>query len=208
MSRSRIELLGTKFHRETEVIHDRFRGILADSMCEGCHAAGFGEAVLTFALQVAWSDFCRDLVVVSALGTRRSRGASIGSVSGIRSMQSAEELVMKNARNTVTERRLSNFVWHATWFTIDVGAKVGLQNQSQLELHLGSALAPEQIARFRNYLAHPEASARARYDGLLAKLGMPGVEPEDLLHKELRPGVPVFTHWVRELQRVAYASTS
>ena len=107
----------------------------------------------------------------------------------------------------VKTRGLSSPIWHAPWFVVEVGTLVRLRNLRILEAALGPTIIPEQITAFRNYLVHPGTRTRYRYEALQAKLGMLHMEPEHLLHQQQKPGLPVFTSWVRELQRIAYDST-
>ena len=73
-----------------------------------------------------------------------------------------------------------------------------LRNAETIELAIGSARVPEYITDYRNYLVHPSARTRAKYDRLLARLGMLQVKPEELPRQEQAPGLPLFTSWIRE----------
>ena len=76
MVRSRLDVVASNFKSEVEVLHEKFLAISADSACTGCQSAGFGEAILATWLQTKWSECTEDLIVASALGTRRTRGTS------------------------------------------------------------------------------------------------------------------------------------
>ena len=207
MARSRLEELASTFKSEAEVLHEKFLAISGDSACTGCRSAGFGEAILATWLQTKWGEFTERLVVASAAGTRRTRGTSFKPVAGVRSRSDAEKFVKAAASSTAKERGTPYPVWHSPTFAIDVGNGMGLHNLAQLEAALGPAIAPQQITEFRNYLVHPTDRTRQKYDALRAKLGMHRIEPEDLLHQWHAPNLPVFTQWVRELQRIADAAT-
>ena len=207
MARSRMDVAAVAFKSGAEVLHHRFMVISADSACTGCQSAGFGQAILAAWLQTEWSNFTRNLIVASALGTRRRRGTPVKAIAGVRSPSDAEKMVKSAAACTAKKLGTSYPVWHAPSFAIEVGSLIGLQNQPKLEAVLGATLVPEQIADFRNYLVHPGDRTRKKYEGLQAKLGMVGMEPEELLHQFQGPGLTVFTSWVRELQRIADDST-
>ena len=194
------------FKSGAEALHHRFLAISADSACTGCQSAGFGEAILAAWLQTEWGNFTRNLIVASALGTRRS-GTPVKAIAGVRSPADAEKMVRTAAACAAKIRGTSYPVWHAPLFAIEVGSLIGLHNQPKLEVVLGATLVPGQIADFRNYLVHPGDKTRKKYEGLQAKLGMFGMEPEDLLHQFQGPGLTVFTSWIRELQRIADDST-
>ena len=200
-------MAATTFQTCSEQVHDKFLAILADPACAECRSAGFGEAILTTKLQTLWIGFSRDLVLASTLGTRRKTGTQVRSVAGVRSAVDAERAVKKAAACASEKRGTSQPVWHSPSFVIDVGTFLNLNNLPQLQLVLGSALAPGQLTDFRNYLAHPDHRNRRKYERLQEKLGMHRMEPEELLHQFQGPGLRVFTSWVRELQRIADAST-
>ena len=207
MVRSRLDVVASNFKSEAEALHEKFLAISADSACTGCQSAGFGEAILATWLQTKWSEFTNDLIVASALGTRRTRGTSFKSVAGVKSQSDAEQIVKIAAASTAKKLGNPYPVWHSPPFAIIVGTSMGLHNLPQLEVSLGAALVPQQITEFRNYLVHPTKRTRQKYEALRAKLGMNRMEPEDLLHQLHAPNLTVFTSWVRELQRIADAAT-
>ena len=207
MARSRLEDLASNFKSEVEVLHEKFLAISGNSACTGCRGAGCGGAILATWLQTKWSEFTEDLIVTSAVGTRRTRGTSFKPVAGVRSRSDAERMVKTAAASTAKNRGNLYPVWHSPKFVIDVGNCMGLHNLPQLVASLGPAIAPEQITGFRNYLVHPTNKTRQKYEQLRTKLGMHRMEPEDLLHQLHAPNLTVFTLWVRELQRIADAAT-
>ena len=207
MPPSRLDVVAYNFHSASETLHDKFLAMTSDAACAGCRHAGFGEAILTAWLQTRWTEFARNLVIASALGTRRTRGESVPPVPGVRSRADAERIVKGATTCAVQRYGARSPIWHAPWFVVEVGTLLGLRNLTKLEATLGSTLIPEQITVFRNYLVHPGTGTRSKYEALQAKLGMLSVEPQNLLHQPQSPGLPVFTSWVRELQRVAHDST-
>ena len=207
MARSWLDVSASTFKSGVEALHDKFLAIVADSACTGCESAGFGEAILAAQLQTAWSNFTRDLIIASALGTKRRRGTIVRAIAGVRSRAEAESMVRSTAACTAMKFGTPYPVWHSPSFAIDVGTRLGLRNLSRLEDALGATLVPGQIADFRNYLVHPGDKTRQKYEKLQAKLGMHRMEPQHLLHQLHKPGLTVFTSWVRELQGIADDST-
>ena len=207
MAPSRLDVVASTFQSASETLHDKFLAMTLDAACTGCQHAGFGEAILTAWLQTKWIEFTRDLVIASALGTRRTRGNSVQAAAGVRSRADAKRIVKAATTCAVKRRGISSPVWHAPWFVVEIGTLIGLRNLPKLQATLGPTVIPEQITDFRNYLVHPGKNTRHKYEALQAKLGMLRVEPQDLLHQQQNPGLPVFTWWVRELQRIAYDST-
>ena len=207
MARPWLDAAATTFKLGAEELHQKFLAISADPACTGCQSAGFGEAILVAWLQTKWSNFTQDLIVASVLGTRRMRGTPVKAIAGVRSRDEAKKLV-KAAASCEAKKRNSNYpIWHNPSFAIDVGTRLELNNLQQLELELGGSRVPRQITDFRNYLVHPGDGTRQKYEDIQAKLGMHSMEPEELLHQLKRPGLTVFTSWVRELQGIADAST-
>ena len=207
MALSRLDVVASTFQSASEALHDRFQAMTSNAACTGCQHAGFGEAILAAWLQTEWIDFTRNLVIASALGTRRRGGNSVQAVAGVKSQADAERVVKAATNRAVKKHGFSSPVWHAPWFVIEVSNFIGLRNLPKLQAALGPTVTPEQITAFRNYLVHPGNKTRYKYAALQAKLGMLRMEPEHLLHQQQKPGLPVFTSWIRELQRVAYDST-
>ena len=207
MARSWLDAAGSNFKSGAEALHRKFLGILADSTCTNCQSAGFGEAILAAWLQTAWGDFTKNLIVASAIGTRRTRGTPVKGVAGVKSRSQAEQMVRAAAAYAAKKHGTNRPFWHYPAFAIEVGDCLELKNLWRLELALGSTVVPGQITSFRNYLIHPDENTRHKYEKLQATLGMHSIGPEHLLHQFLQPGLIVFTSWVRELQRIADDST-
>ena len=208
MARSRLDVAASAFKSDAEALHQKFLAISADPACTRCQSAGYGEAILAAWLQTKWSNFTRDLVVASALGTRRTRGTPVRAISGVRTLPVANKTVKDAAARIAKKRGTFHPVWHDPLFAIDVGTLLELDNLQTLEVALGPTLVPRQITAFRNYLVHPGDRTRQKYEDLEAKLGIHSMGPEQLLHQLLSPGLKVFTLWVRELQRIADVSTT
>ena len=207
MTLSCFDVVTSTFQSDSEALHDKFQAMTLDAACTGCQSSGFGEAILAAWLQNKWGHFTRGLVIASALGTSRAGGNSVQAVPGVTSQADAERIVKAATTSVVKNHGGSSPVWHAPWFVIEVSTVIKLRNLTKLEATLGPTITPKQITDFRNYLVHPDEKTLANYERLQETLGMLRVEPEDLLRQEQKPGLRVFTSWVRELQRIAYDST-
>ena len=208
MALNRLDVVASTFQSASEELHDRFLEMTSNAACTGCQHAGFGEAILAAWLQTKWSEFTHDLVVASAIATGPTEGNSVQPLAGVKSQADAKREVRRATTLVVKKHGFSSPVWHAPRFVIEISGLMGLKNQPKIEAALGPTAIPEQISRFRNYLVHPSHDTRSKYQVLQAKLGMLRMEPEQLLHQQQSPGLPVFTSWVRELQRVAHDATS
>ena len=207
MTRGRLEKIAAAFKSDSDTIHSSFLEMLSDEACTECSTSRYGEAILAAWLQTSWSDFNRELVIGSAQGTRRTRGGSVRPVSGVRNRADADKVVKVASTCFFKSLGLGNPIWHAPWYVIGVGKRIGLQNLETLELALGPSTVPKQITDFRNYLVHPDEGTRSKYENLLVKLGLLDVEQVDLPRQKLQDNQPVFTWWVTELQKIAMAST-
>ena len=155
MTRGRLEIIGAAFKSDSETIHSSFLGVLSDESCTDCSASRYGEAILSARLQTKWSDFTRELVIGSAQGTRRTKGGSVRPVSGVKNRADADKVVKAASTCVFKSHGLSSPVWHAPWYVIEVGKRIGLRNLDTLELALGPSAVPGQVTDFRNYLFHP-----------------------------------------------------
>ena len=187
MAPSHLDVVVDTFQWASEELHDKFLSMTSNAACTGCQHAGFGEAIPAAWLQTKWIDFTRDLVIASALGTRRTGGNSVQAVAGVKSQADAERVVKAATTRAVKKHGFSSPVWHAPWFVIEVSNFIGLRNLPKLQAALGPTVTPEQITDFRNYLVHPGNRTRYKYAALQAKLGMLRMEPEHLLHQHRNP---------------------
>ena len=207
MQRSRLDIASRTFQTTAEALHDKFLVATSDPACVACSAAGFSGAVFTAWLQEDWSGFLRNLVIASALGTRRKTGASVRAVPGVTNLPNAEQIINAAAKCVAKHSGLQQPVWHAPKFVIAVSNYVKLANSATITATLSPTLVPQQLTVFRNYLVHPNDKNRIRYQKLQAEFGLLDVEPQDFVYRYRSRGVPVFTSWVRELQSIAHAAT-
>ena len=207
MPPSRLDIASRTFHATADALHNKFLVAISDPACVECTAAGFSGAVFTAWLQEEWSKFTRNLVIASALGTRRKTGASVRAIRGVRTRPNAEKTVNSAAKCVAKNGGLQQAVWHSPEFVIRVSSHVRLANLATIEATLSPTRVPQQLTVFRNYLVHPSDSNRIKYRKLQAEFGLVDVEPQDFVYRYRSRGVPVFTSWVRELQSIAHAST-
>ncbi len=206
MALSRLDIVASTFQNDTEGLHNRFLAMTSDLACVRCESSRFGHAIKIAWLQNAWSIFTQNLLVASAIGTRRMKRIRVRPAPGIKSQRDAERLIKEVSSSIAKASGAPYPVWHAPWFVVEVARAMRLRNLEVIELAIGPARVPAYITDYRNYLVHPSARTRGKYDVLLARLGMLHVTPEELPRQEQTPGLPLFTSWIRELQRIADAS--
>ena len=207
MPPSHLDIASQTFHATAEALHNKFLVAISEPSCVECTTARFSGAIFTAWLQEEWSSFLRNLVIASALGTRRKAGASVRAIRGVRNWPNAENIVKRAAIWVANKRGLDHPVWHAPQFVIEVGNYVRLSNLPTIEATLSPTRVPRQLTVFRNYLVHHDDKNLVKYQRLQAEFGLIDVEPQDFVYRHRSRGVPVFTSWVRELQRIANAST-
>ena len=207
MPPSHLLIASSTFHDTAEALHNKFLVAISDPACVECTTARFSGAIFTAWLQEKWSSFLRNLIIASALGTRRRTGTSVRAIRGVRNWHNAERIVKDAAICVANKRGLRQPVWHSPEFVIAVGNYVRLANLHTIVITLSPTQVPQQLTVFRNYLVHPTDTNRIKYHKLQAEYGLIDVEPQDFVYRYRTRGVPVFTSWVRELQRIANAST-
>ena len=207
MALSGLDVVASRFQSDSEEIHEEFLRMRSDTACAGCDSAGLGEAILTAWLQNKWGEFTEDLLLESVLGMLPTMGNPAPAAGGLKTRAAAKRILKSAGACVIENQRLKGPVWHAPWFAIEASTLIGLRNLTQLQAALIPTVTPKRISDFRNYLVHPNATTRSNYQKLQEKLGMLRVETKDLLHQELKPGLPVFTAWVRELQGIAQDAT-
>ena len=194
------------FRSASEELHARFIELWKDEGCVDCRSSAMADGMLAAWIQNEWGEFVRRLIVVSAMGFRRLNGADVEPIGGVNGVAEAEAVVKDAAKIVSLAHRMCSPVWHANWFVVEVGSQLGLHNQQRLEETVGATPVPGQINVLRNVLVHPGDRNRRKYEVLQAKLGMLNVAPEMLAREMKSPGLPMFTFWVKELQRVADVS--
>lgn len=206
MTSASLVAVASEFKSASEKLHERFLKIRSDESCADCPSAAFGEAILTAWTQSAWGEFAHNLLVSSASGAQRADGTYVAALVEVATAREAEVVTKQAARAVAEEHGLGSPVWHAPWFVVKVGARLQLSNLGPLDAALGTTLVPGQITTVRNVLVHPGTKTQQQYEALQAKLGMLGVAPQHLPRQIIRPGVLLFTSWIRELQSVADGS--
>ena len=194
------------FHTSTEEVHARFLDMWTNNNCTNCPSSSLADAVLTAWIQTEWAEFSRRLLSASASGFQRPDGSRVESIPTVKDSAEATKAVNNAATQVRDKRNLCSPVWHASWFVLDVATILSIRNLRRLEETVCATPIPEQMNVLRNVLIHPGDKNQYRYETLQAKLGMLGVAPELLTRQLYTPGVPLFTYWIRELQRVADGS--
>jgi len=154
-------------------------------------------------LHDAWTRFCRDIVIVSALGNTNT-------LSGTRLARCTSAIT---DRNSVVVYLLSKYKkrryeprWGDVQECLDAANLLGLTNFTTIAAGLGAANSPaEEIRHVRNYYAHRKdgSALKAMGTGLFPLVKKPEVAE---LAKYTPGGQMVIESWVQRLMAVATAS--
>lgn len=166
------------------------------AVCTPVHQDGL--LFLVVRLQHLWGEFCRELVVRSAIGDCVTRsGLRLPPAPGVNHVR---ELPI------ITNRPLPDrsAQWEAPQFAIGQARRLKVANFIQLSLGLGSVTMLEHLRNVRNFIVHPNKDTRPRYYQTARELGYPGMPPAQLLSQRLPGGVTIFDDWISELETAAW----
>jgi len=152
-------------------------------------------------LHVAWANFCRELIINSAIGGHNtasgillSKGTAVTDWNSIR-------LTLQN------QSRTYHIPWHIAHHSLRIAQILGIQNYNQVSSALGSPSHIDCILAMRNFLTHPNEVSKMEYDNALVNIGINyRIEPLSLLKTRVTGGASLFGLWVSELQNMAESS--
>jgi hypothetical protein len=153
-------------------------------------------------LQDAWSRFCRELIVISAIGkTVTIAGVPLRPCAGISTRSSVmPQLISKYKRRRYEPK------WECAIDCIDAGQRLGISNIVTIAAALGAANSPaEHIRHVRNFYAHrkQETAGNALSTGCFYGNTYPSVFS---LGSYIAGGETIIDSWMNGLIRVAAAA--
>lgn len=162
-------------------------------MCQAINCDG--RALMIIRLQLLWGEFCRELVVRSALGGCRTVSGSL--------LSRGATVSAPQAIQQAVERRRRPPTWHITTFAVAIARILGTQNYQQIYLALTQVSPVDDLRIVRNYIVHPGETTRIAYEQVAWKLGTPEADPVSLLAFRLSGGATRFETWVADFQLMA-----
>jgi hypothetical protein len=164
-------------------------------LCPGVHKdAG---AFMLVRLQLLWAEFCRELVMTSALGGCQTvTGTVLGPGAAVTSPNDIKQVVDNETRGRPPP-------WHIPNFAVTIAQNLGAQNFRQLQLALSRVSPVDDLKVVRNYIVHPWKPTRLAYVQVSRNLGAPGIDPVSLLAIRDSNGNSMFRNWVIQLQNIA-----
>ena len=164
--------------------------------CEPVH--GDGLAYLMVRLQHLWGEYCRELVVRSAIGGCTTiSGRVVSGVPQVKKVAHISSLLGMDLTDPKTK-------WEQPRYAKRHARKLGVANYNEIDLGLSSVShTANRLRSVRNYLVHPNKNTAPRYLQLTRVYGLRGLPPEQLLRHILPGGATVFETWIAELVSAA-----
>ena len=162
-------------------------------MCPAIHKDG--KALMIIRLQLLWGQFCRELVVTSALGRCQTITGTV-LIAAVTSPNEIRRVVNKETKGRPPP-------WHKPVFAVTIAQNLGTQNFSQLQLALSRISPVDDLKTVRDYIVHPWESTRLAYIQVSRNLKAPRIDPVPLLAIRGKDGSSTFKNWVIQLQNMA-----
>ena len=170
------------------------------AVCTPVHQDGF--LLLAVRLQHLWGEFCRELVIRSAIGGCVTR-------TGLQLLPAPE--VKRVSDLPTIARRFSNrsftgpgSLWEVPSIAIGRARSLQVANYHQISLGLSAVNVIDYLKPVRNFIVHPSGSSISGYSQAARSLGFPGLSPIQLLSQRLPGGGTIFDDWVSALEIAAW----
>lgn len=195
-----------RYLRQSQTLTSRFLTKLPTAprdlkLCEPVHKNG--RAYLVISLQHLWGQFCRELILRSALGrceTRTGRRlARAPSIKRVRDIPLIAKVKLSGPESH----------WEDPTFALRVAQKLQVGNYNEISLGLGSVSTHlTNLKSVRNYIVHPSDQTGKKYVQMTRSNGFIGLPPDQLLHHLLPGGATVFDTWSSDLVNAAWNAVS
>ena len=158
---------------------------------------GYSRGFLVNRLFHLWGEFCRGLVVASALGGyKRLNGVLVGRAPNISRPSDIPQVIKEKSVAGPGLR------WEDPTWTARKVNQLQLNNGRQILLGIGAA-PYDDLRRVRNFVVHPNPHTRSEFEVVAVTYSLFGVDSDDLLLHRLPGGGTVMEGWVRDLQSAA-----
>jgi len=204
----RLQATAQKFYLQSDRILTTFKSTLhpySGGCCRNTHEPTRRQCVLD--LYDSWSQFCRDLILMSARGGYATssgviltRASAVGSGNPINSIYS---LSRRYGPTTPPS-------WGIPSELVGIARRIGISNYANMSAAIGSVGSPsEKVRATRNYIAHKSALTAQKAIAALNSYGVtPPFDVDALLVLPTNHGVVVFEDWRNGLVIVAFSSCS
>ena len=158
---------------------------------------GYSRGFLVNRLFHLWGEFCRLVVIQSALGGCRTlSGTILNNAPNISHVSDIPPII--NARAIAGP----GLFWGAPTWTTQRANTLQLANRSHISLGVWSA-PYDTWRRVRNFVIHPNPHTRAEFDVVAFRYSLIGAEPGDLLLLRLPGGGTVMESWLQDFKDAA-----
>ena len=173
-------------------------------ICEPIHRDSL--AFLVVRLQHLWGEFCRELVVRSALGGCVTRtGVYLPPAAGVNRVRDIPNIIKQFTKEEFSGSRSH---WEDPSFAIRHTRRLQVANFNQISLGLGSVTILDHLKSVRNFIVHPNSNTGPKYLQTTRTLGFRGMPPIQLINQHSLGGATIFEMWVLELESAAWVAVA
>ena len=198
-----LSRLYDSYERRSQLLNARFSARLPQdpiqmAVCDPIHRDG--RAHLVVRLQHLWGEFCKELIVRSAIGGCETRtGQALPRVSNVKRVSDIPKAIG-------TQLAGPRAKWEEPSFTIGHASRLHVANYNAISIGLSSISLANitNIKCLRNYLVHPNSFTGRQYAQMAGSLGFRGLMPDQLLSQFLPGSVTMFEAWVSDLLSAAW----
>ena len=197
-------LYGSYVARSRSLMSRSLAGLPADpaemAICEPVHLDSL--LFLVVRLQHLWGEFCRELVVRSAIGGCVTRtGAYVPPAPDANHVRDLPAITGQFTKQPFTGPRSQ---WEVPSFAIDQARFLRVANYGRISLALSAVSVIDYLKPIRNFIVHPNARTSASYNQAARGLGFPGFSPVQLLNQRQPGGATIFGVWISQLEAAAW----
>ena len=175
------------------------------AVCAPVHQDGL--AFLVVRIQALWAEFCRELIVRSAIGNCQSRtGLIVAPAPGVKHVRDLSVITRQFTKQPFSG---PGSQWEDPVFAIRQARFLKVSNLNQISVGLGSVTTNlGYLKRVRNFIVHPNHDTKTKYVQTTRTLGFLGTVPTQLVSQNLPGGVTILATWVSDLETAAWNAVS
>ena len=196
-----LESMYRRFCRRTDHILTAFQTPLPSNpqdaeSCQPVHSAG--EVQLLNRLLVLWGEYCRNIVIISAIGRVATiNGTLLTPAQGIKNFSDVRNRLGRKAGAGPGTK------WDYPDWALQQASTLSPANMSRITTGL-TGTQVDSVRIVRNFLVHPNELTKGSYLTLARNLGYVQIEPKDLLIEYDSAGNRLLELWINQFQISAY----
>lgn len=194
-----------RFLSKSQQLDMAFNGVSTASLGLSTLIQDSAKEMLVVRLQDFWSQFVRELIVLSASGqAETSSGTPLPATMGFTGVGDVRTWLVANRPS-----RNRDLDWHVAATSTHWSQRIGIANHSTVTAAIGSTNSPEEQVRiYRNFIVH---RTKETADRLRRENHRRGLSPSSLAmlpSETMSGGIPLFTRWVLDFQLVAKVASA